>query len=69
MNGIEHEIGKLTAEVSALREEVRQLRTKQAEMNDQINRWKGGLPVLVAVGGFIGWMGANFDKVLSWFRS
>lgn len=66
---IHRDIGQLIAEVRTLKDEVTILRKQQAQMNESISRAKGALPILLAVGGGLGWLIANGHKILDWLRA
>lgn len=47
-------IAELRVDIHLLRGEVQELRTKQDQLIAQANKWKGGLAVILALGGVIG---------------
>jgi hypothetical protein len=62
---IAHAIGSLQAKMEILCQEVLDLKKSHIQLLELANRWKGGILILLAVGGLIGWLA---DKLLSVFH-
>lgn len=38
-----------------------------SEVKAQMNKWKGALPILIGIGGLLGWILTSFDKIKGLF--
>lgn len=38
-----------------------------SEVKAQMNKWKGALPILIGIGGLLGWLITSFDKIKGFF--
>jgi uncharacterized protein YlxW (UPF0749 family) len=50
-----------------LNSKVDKLEKDQSEIKAQINKWRGALPVVIAIGGIIGFVITIFDKLKNFF--
>jgi len=60
-------ITNLNANIEVLRTENRELRTEVKEIRAQMNRWKGALPVIIAIGGILAFFITMLDKLKTLF--
>lgn len=60
-------ITNLNANIEILRTENRELRTEVKEIKAQMNRWKGALPVIIAIGGVLAFFITILDKIKTLF--
>ena len=50
------EISSLQVDIRLLRNEVQEIRAKQEKLVAQSNRWRGGLAVVLILGGIFAWL-------------
>lgn len=60
-------ITNLNANIEILRTENRELRTEVKEIRAQMNRWKGALPVIIAIGAILAFFITILDKIKTLF--
>lgn len=60
-------ITNLNNNIEVLRTENKELRTEVKEIRAQMNRWKGALPVVIAIGGILALFITMIDKLKSLF--
>lgn len=48
-------IGSLQADVKTLTHEVTCLRNEQKQLKEQYDKWKGGIAIVLFLGGIAGW--------------
>lgn len=56
MTDIHHDIGRLTAQVEALQDDVSRLNKLMEAQAAQMNRWRGAGAVLILIGAVLGWL-------------
>ena len=60
-------ITNLNTNIEVLRTENRELRTEVKEIRAQMNRWKGALPVIIAIGCVLAFFITILDKIKTLF--
>ncbi len=46
---------------------LEKIEKETSEIKTQITKWKGALPIILAVGGIIGWLLTSIDKIKGLF--
>lgn len=60
-------IPRIDERILALISRIDKIEKDTAEMKAQINKWKGALPILIGIGGLLGWLLTSFDKIKGLF--
>jgi len=60
-------ITRIDERLKSVIERLDKIENDTSEMKSQINKWKGALPLLIAIGGFLGWVITSFDKIKGLF--
>lgn len=60
-------ITNLNSHIEEIKRENKELKEEIKEIRAQINRWRGALPVIIAIGGLIGFVVTIFDKFKGFF--
>jgi len=61
-------ISRIDERVKSINERLDKIEKDTADVKTQINKWKGALPLLIAIGGFLGWLITSFDKIKGFFH-
>lgn len=64
---LKESLRSLNSSIKDIKEENKELRKEISEIRAQMNRWKGALPVIFAVGGIIGFVLTFVDKLKGFF--
>lgn len=60
---LKESIRSLHDSIKDVKEDNKELRRELGEIRAQMNRWKGALPVIIAIGGIIGFLLTFIDKI------
>ncbi len=61
-------VARLETRLDTIDKDIDHLDSRQQDMLAQMNRWKGAVPVLLAIGGLAAWLLTNVDKLRGFFR-
>lgn len=60
-------IPRIDERLLAIYSRMEKIETDTAEMRAQINKWRGAMPILIGIGGLLGWLLTSFDKIKGLF--
>jgi hypothetical protein len=60
-----HDLAVLKEKFEQQTKTVAKLEEKLSEIEQMINRWKGGFIVIAVLGGIIGWVTTSWDHILT----
>lgn len=66
MNGIERDIGSLSARMDAVEARLERIEGKVDELVQRLGEARGGIRMLIAVGSIAGTLGALASKLIEW---
>jgi len=64
---LRQDIKALSIHLENVNEKLHKLETDQSDIKEQINRWKGALPVIIAIGGIAAFLLTILDKIKNFF--
>ena|SRR3984957_18475783 len=65
---LQQTIGNYQKDLSEVYENIKEIRGEIKNINDMANKYRGGLLVVLALGGIIGTLVTLSDKIIHWFH-
>ena len=60
-------ITRIDERLNSLMSSLDKIERDMSEVKTQMNKWKGALPILIGIGGLLGWLITSFDKIKGLF--